>query len=716
MEVPDLVSKYRQRIEQQLGTDAQALDRPVETREYKEFKQEMRPLHHSLYEKACNISVKFLKPSVTGEKAVQLQEDLETAHLDITPEAAQSLATVLPVMIMTVGLVFGLLALDSMFFTVFFFMIGLSLMPILARMPAFIANTWRLKSSNQMVQCVFYVVTHMRHTSNLELAIEFAGEHLAPPLSLDMKKVLWDVETGTFENIKESLDSYLEKWRKYNSEFIEAFHLIESSLYEPSEERRLSLLDKSLDVMLQGTYEKMLHYAHNLKSPITTLHMMGVILPVLGLVILPMVVSFINGIRWYHLAMFYNIVLPLLVFYLAKNILSNRPTGYGDTDITELNPELKKYKKVLFKFGGREINISPFAVSLCVFIVLFIVALSPLLIHIIDPTLEYEFKDLKLKMFDYRKPVKPELYPEGTVLGPFGVGAAIISIFFPLSLGLSWGLYYRLRTTNVIQIRENTKKLEDEFSAALFQLGNRLGDGLPAEMAMTKVAEVMRDSVSGQFFELVSTNIRKLGMGLRDAIFNPQSGAIIYFPSAIIESSMKVLVESVKKGPLIAAQALTNVSRYIKEIHAVNERLRDLMADIVQDIKSQINFLTPTISGIVVGITSMITTIIGALGKELGKVTGAEGGGAGRVSAFKDLFGDGIATYYFQLMVGLYVVEIIYILTVMEAGIENGADKLGEEFMLGRNLVKSTMTYCFVTLGVIVLFNIIAGRILVSLV
>src|SRR3989338_8136168 len=174
----------------------------------------------------------------------------------------------------------------------------------------------------------------MRHTSNMENAIDFASQHLMPPLAHDMKKILWDVGTEKYDSVRESLDAYLETWKKYNMEFIEAFHLIESSLYEPSEERRVALLDKALDVILSETYEKMLHYAHNLKSPISMLHMLGIILPVLGLVILPLVVSFVEGVSWVHIAVLYNVVFPLGVFYLGKSILTNRPTGYGDTDIS----------------------------------------------------------------------------------------------------------------------------------------------------------------------------------------------------------------------------------------------------------------------------------------------------------------------------------------------------------------------------------------------
>jgi hypothetical protein len=178
---------------------------------------------------------------------------------------------------------------------------------------------------------------------------------------------------------------------------------------------------------------------------------------------------------------------------------------------------------------------------------------------------------------------------------------------------------------------------------------------------------------------------------------------------------MKILIDSSKKGPLIASQALLNVSRYIKEIHKVDERLKDLMADITSDIKSQINFLTPTIAGIVIGITSMITTIIGKLGQQLAKIQQAAGGAqqaGGSASGLIDLFGDGIPTYLFQVIVGLYVVQIIYILTIMLNGIENGADTVSEDYLLGKNMTKAIGMYVIISLIVVLTFNLIASNIL----
>ena len=709
-----LMEIYKKHLEKELGAKLEEPSTKSTTKEYKEFKAEFLPKQLTLYEKLCNLSERLLKIKPDAKKAEILQEAIDITHLEISPAGALSFSFLIPLIGAVIGSLLAFLIFQSAFF-VFLFVIGaLSMIKPLAKVPEFIANNWRLKASNQMVLCIFYVVTYMRHTSNLEKAIEFASQHLAPPLSLDLKKVLWDVETEKYSSAKESLDIYLDTWKKWNLEFIESFHLIESSLYEGDEARRLNALDKALDVILDETYEKMLHYAHNLQNPITMLHMLGIILPILGLVILPLVVSFMENVRWYHLAVIYNVILTVVVYYLGKNILSRRPTGYGDTDIAEENPELKKYRNILIKIGNQEVQITPLIVSVIVGVALFLIGLSPLLLHAIGvPDFGVGGEDLttsckqKYCFMEYRTSPK-----SGQEIGPYGLGAAIASLFIPLSFGVAIGLYYRLKSKNIIKIREKAKQLELEFANALFQLGNRLGDNLPVEIAVGKVASTMEGTVSGSFFQLVSLNIRRLGMSIEKAIFDPLHGALVSFPSNLIESSMKVLTQAIKKGPLIAAQALTNVARYIKEIHKVNERLRDLMADIIASMHSQIKFLTPAIAGVVIGITSMITAILGKLTVQLGQISGSVGTESAGVPAGLLIFGDGIPTYYFQLIVGIYVVQITFILTVIANGIENGSDKLNERFQLGNNLIRSTILYVFISGAVMLLFNIIAGRIL----
>lgn len=693
--------------------------------EYLDFRKAYIPKRMTVYEKMCKFSEKILPLKPSPVSLEKLKESIDICHLDVTPIGATSFAIFYPLLVMIFGGALGFIIPNLFnkgdtpitFFVGFMVFTGVVLIYPFMRIPYLFSENWRLRASNEMVLSVFYVVAYMRHTPNLENAIDFASRRLNPPLALDFKKILWNVESGLYSNVNESMDDYLETWKEYNPEFIESFHLIQGSLFEPNESRRLTLLDKSLDVMLTETYDKMLHYAHNLNSPITMLHMLGIILPILGLVILPLVVTFMEGVRWYHFSAIYNVFLPISIFFLARSILSKRPTGYGQTDISN-NPEIKKFKQVRLQFGNLIIKLNPLVIAVFVGVLFFMIGILPIVYRLITPESvllnEPAIIADVLQFWGYR------LARDGSqIIGPFGLGSTVLSLFVVMSFGLGIGLYYRLKSKNVIEIRNNTVKLEQEFASALFQLGNRIGDGLPLEIAFAKVAASMQGTLSGDFMSKVSQNISRRGMSVENAIFDKNLGALVYFPSPIIESSMKVLTESAKKGPKIAANALINISTYIKEIHRVNERLKDLLGDVVASMNAQLKFLTPAITAIVIGITSMITTILGSLTKLLAAQNDSLGGGsdmgAGGTEIF-DLFQDGIPTYAFQVIVGLYVVQLIYILTLIVNGIQNGDDKMNLDYLLGQNFFSGTLLYCLISGTVIIMFNLLASVIMRTLI
>jgi len=722
-EYEELRKRYLTKIRAEFREEENA---EVHTRAYEEFRQEYLPKPLSWYEQACDASAKLLPIAPNAKRRPAIEKAIADCHLQTTPEGVMGFAVLVPLLfIITVFLLFlGLPMLlgksGSSFLAFYAGIAGLIAVFPLTKIPFFLSTTWRMKAGNQMVLCVFYIVTYMRHTSNLELAIDFAAEHLNPPLSLDMKKIIWNLETEKYDSLKESLESYLEGWRDTNPEFLEAMHLIESSLVEGSEDRRIEALDKSLKVMLDETYEKMLHYAHNLKSPLTTLHMLGIILPILGLVILPLMISFMPEVRWYHLFAVYNVTLPVIVYLLGRNILSKRPSSYGAPD----EPQAK---------SG---SFSPVAVALVVGIALLVLGSLPLLMHaanpdfdlitggdcahpllgfcVVDPWNHDQVANARFWFNEYREVSYQQGGEDKTIItGPYGIIAALFSIFIPLGLGLGLGFYYKRRSRGVLKKRREAKKLEFEFASALFQLGNRLADGLPLEIAFSKVAAVLPDTVSGRFFQEVSANITRLGLSVEDALFHEKYGAVQKYPSNIIESSMKVLTESAKKGPLIASLAIINVSNYIKEMHRVDERLKDLMADVISSMQSQIKFLTPTIAGIVIGITSMITAILGKLGSKVKDLSSQAGQGVGSVGSglLSTFSGGAVGTYWFQIVVGLYVVEIVWVLTILVNGIENGPDKVTERAALGQNMIKSTLTYAVLAFIVIILFNMVATNI-----
>ena len=131
-------------------------------------------------------------------------------------------------------------------------------------------------------------------------------------------------------------------------------------------------------------------------------------------------------------------------------------------------------------------------------------------------------------------------------------------------------------------------------------------------------------------------------------------------------------------------------------------------------MKGQISFLTPIIGGVVVGIGTMITTIIGLLGKQFSNILGQEASGSFlSPNVLLGLFPIEkiIPSFYFQLIVGVYVVEVTIILSILSNGSENGMDKISQLFVVGKNLYRAVLTY-FIIAGVVTLiFNLLASAI-----
>ncbi|MGV8142432.1 MAG: hypothetical protein ACP5NS_02235 [Candidatus Pacearchaeota archaeon] len=692
----EILKKYSGKIEAKLN------DSPSEdySKEYTQFKQDMLP-EISSYKRWADSLGNIIRIKVSEKERAKIQRSLDIAHLDIDASQSASLAVVsmLLVLFVTLGATLSISLLGSSFplmLTFLGFILSIFVYYYVYSMPKRLANIWRLKASAQMIPAVLYVVIYMKHTSNLERAIQFASMHLEAPLALDFRKVFYDVEIGKYQSIKQSLDSYLETWKDYAPEFIESFHLIESSLFEPSEAQRVRTLEKALQVILDGVYDKMLSYTREIRTPLTNIYMLGIILPTLALALLPLAAVVIGGgLKWYHIFVLFNLIIPIGVYFMTSEVLLKRPGGYGETSILEKNPLYPEY-----------ISRKPWVIAGLIAIPLFIIGLLPflfqvdLITNLLNLKSDYTFEELGIpffqdqNFFDFKS-------VGGNTIGPFGIGGMLLSLFIPMSFAVYLSVAYKLKTQNIIKSREETKELEHEFTNTLFQLGNRLGDGVPAEIVFAKVAESTQGQKTQSFFALVNQNIQQLGMPIEQAVFNNSRGAIIYFPSAVISTSMRILIESVKKGLQIAARAMMSISDYIKNIQKINDRLKDLLAEVVSDMRSNMTFLAPLLAGIIVGLTSMIAIILNKL-KGLSDLTGggAEVAGIGSIGNIVNLFDVAsiVPPYFVQVSIGIYLIEIVIILTGTLVTVDSGKDTLQEKYELSKYLKRSLTLYLITTL------------------
>jgi hypothetical protein len=711
----DILKKYGAKIESEINSSNQ---QTTYSREYTLFKQEMLP-EISRYKRWAETLGNLIKIKISEKERTKIEQYLRASHIDVTASQATTLAisSFLITFIITILISTSITLIKGSFPLLLTFLgliTSIFVFYHVYNLPKKLANTWRLKASSQMIPAILYLVVYMKHTSNLERAIEFASSHLEIPLSLDLKKILYDVETGKYSTIKQSIDNYLKFWINYSPEFIESFHLIESSLYEPSESQRIKTLEKSLQIILEGVYDKMLRYSRSIRAPLTNLYMLGIILPTLGLALLPLASTLLGGaIKWYHVLILFNILIPFIVTYMTSGVLLKRPGGYGESSVLEKNPQYQS-------FASKKPWITAFLIAFPLLVLGFLPFI--LQIDFLTSSLgiqnDYTFSELGFSFFENEKLFDFKKTGDSTT-GPFGLAGLILSFFIPLSITLFFSISYKLKTKELIKARKETKILEKEFTNSLFQLGNRIGDGTPAEIAFSKVTESTQGQKTNKFFSKVSVNVRNLGMSLEQAIFNPQNGAIIYFPSALIATSMRILVESVKKGLKIAAHSLTSISEYIKNIQRINERLRDLLAEVVSDMRSNMTFLAPLLAGIVVGLSSMISLILNKL-KILSEISSAGGTSIGGLTSIENIVNifdvtGIIPPYFIQLSIGIYIIEIIFILTTTLVTVDSGKDKLQEKYDLSKNLIKGFLIYFFTAIISAVLLSGLASIALAGL-
>ncbi len=637
-----------------------------ETREYKIFKEEeFFFAKHTLYEKACAIAEKILKISPDKKTGYQLDRAIKFTHLKCTKEGVTSLASLF--------LFFWTFLIFFLVITKYITGVGISLIlgglifiiisPFayyLYKYPLHLKKKYEIHIGSEIVMLILYMVIYMKDHANLEGALDFSAKNLRGPLSYDIRKLLWDIEVGVYKTPEEALIEYASNWRE-NKEFVESIQTIISSLAQ-TEDRRIIVLDQAMNIILNGTRERVKRYSYKLKMPIMVVNALGITLPIMGLVMFPVIAIFLSDIfKPIMLFVGYDVLLPVLLFFIIVNILETRPVTFSKIDISD-NPSVPAEGKFNLKLKNitKEVPAWPFAI--------FVASLFFL-----------------GGLFLFTKEAE-------------GLIASVLMI-----AGINFGImvYNYLLSFQLIKIRKETREIEGQFAEALFQLGNRVSSGAPIEIALERSVADMENLTIKNLFKSALSNMQNLGLTFEGSFFDRKYGAIKQYPSKLIKSVMRSVIDSSKKGVQLAATSMLNISRYLRDIHETQEEIEEEMGDIISSLKFQAFFLSPLVSGVVVTTATIIIRILNQLHQTVGGMTNVPGGGFG--TSLLGAWGQiPINPGAFQLIVGLYLVETLLLLSMFISGIETGEDKIAKRDLTASILLIGFIVY-IISLGITLL-------------
>jgi Flp pilus assembly protein TadB len=682
------------------------------SRRYKQYKEEEKKAQEKTrYEKLCYKSASLLQLSADDSIQKKLNDPLKLLGWEISPGMVLS-ASILTFFVSFFGWVM-LFLLNTLIGGI----IPISLMLIIGIVPFFIAGYTFYKpifdaknkviqSSGEMILAILYMVLYMRSSPNLEGAVRFAALNLKGPISKDLKGILWSLETGEFKKIDNALEHYTERWKNYNKDFLESLNLLRAATKQSNSERREELLQDSIDNILDGTQEKMKHYAQSLQTPVMILNAVGALLPVLGMIMLPLISAFMGGVVTpMHLIILFNIMLPAFLWWFMQRTLSSRPPTVNTQIVNE--ETLPDRMHFTLEQGDWSAKIPSWPVGVSIGLV---VALFGIITYLAYPAF-YPVEGDPLNA--------PRLLLNGSGgLSPFMMLMRSLSIVS--GVGLAIGITLALGNFERKRAEDELREIEQDFPSALFELGNKTSGGTPIELALDQARENTKDLEISQLFEISARNIQDMGMTFEKSIFDSKNGALKEYPSKMIETVLKAVVESSKKGTEMASSTMMTISRYLKNIHKTQEKLNDLMEETTTTILMLAYMLGPIVSGVAVGMSQTIITGLTQLSENFARTnqTLQEGAGAGGTGTGAGLSGGGILTgmdsaippELLQFVVGFYLIQLLYILGTFYTKITHGEDDTFKYLFVGKIMISGIFFYSMVVIIISLLFGgIVSG-------
>jgi hypothetical protein len=627
---------------------------------YQNFLDELKHKPKTKFEKVCKLCEPLGGLSLGEKTELSLGEDISASYTNATVKGVTGFAVAMFTLFFILSTIF-MIGFGDLFFGIGLFFVGGIISLNILNYAGKRAETLVVRMSADTILAILYMVIYMRSSPNLVGALKFTAENLDGELSWDLKKLVWDIQVGVYPNADSALAKYAMKWRDKNPEFSEAINLLRGSAV--GNERREKLYDEIIKVVLDGTSDRTKKYVSQLRMPVMIIHAMGVLLPVMGLVLFPIIVIFMaDTVKPIFLFIGYDVLLPIALWFFINKTLANKPPTFSQPDLNLVKGIPKMGR---FKFGNK---ILPSI-------------LPPIIILVV-------FGLLSFLMFS------------DAFTDPFSESGMVFSVFFIVALSLSIISYCYFDSKDKKQIRVDIEKIEDEFSVALFQLGNQISSGKPIEKSMDGAADNMKGMKISRIFYDTSSNMKQFGFTFDQALFDDKIGAVWKYPSKLVHSIMKVVSDSSRKGMKASSSAMLTISRYLKGMHDVKGNVQESLGETTSSMSFLATFLAPMIAGLTITMAVIILQILTSLGDQISTLVVDQSGAGMNPVQFGFLFGAGmnggslpIGPVEFQFIVGLYMIETVLVLSLFINKIEYGDDAIGLRDTIFKTLLISTIVY-----------------------
>jgi hypothetical protein len=205
------------------------------------------------------------------------------------------------------------------------FFLGIILALVLYIYPTSIYYAQQLgEYSEEMLKALLRISTYISMQTSMEYAFIETTDHLRGTLKDQFSDIVASMKRKQKMTLGDALEPYVDTWNKINPIFVKSLRLLQTAAMSSQNEKE-EIIKETLDTLIINYTSQSKRFAEDLASNANKLISVGVLLPILSLMLLPLMSVFMPDLVTLPVIAFvYIILFPVMTLLMSLNFASKR--------------------------------------------------------------------------------------------------------------------------------------------------------------------------------------------------------------------------------------------------------------------------------------------------------------------------------------------------------------------------------------------------------
>lgn len=491
----------------------------------------------------------------------------------------------------------------------------------------------------EMLRMVLRVATYISLNTSIEYAMLQAADSARGTLRKQLQDIKASIENKQKTTLGDAYAKYISIWNKISPDFVKSLKLLQTAALSRPEDRK-DIINEVLETIILAYHNQGKRFAEELSNKTKSLIAVGVLLPMMSLMLLPLISIFLpHLVSATLLAFIYDVFFPAVLLLMAMQFASNRVQV--STVHLEDAPSYSRTPLHMY--------VLPVVIFLLFSIPAYFQLSTVNLATVETASREYEFRSIVLVWL--------------SLLG-FALGTLLFTKSYVNRNKKLW--------QDVYDIEQDLPHLLQIFSSYLAQ--NRSIEVIMSDMEDDYKTHGLYDHPVVKIFADIKESLLLTKQSIYDLAHKSLNKLC---PSRRVSDMLEQIISFTNIDQRSAARAAKMMRDQSVNIQKLDDYIQTLLSETVGLVSVSATMLAPLLATAAIIMSMGIVMSLEFITKQLSSIQQALGGGASAELQLKLVdITQIIPPTVVELIVGIYFLEMVAILSVFMSSVRIGTDKL----------------------------------------